>query len=366
MPLNALRAFALALAAISLCFDCTATAATQTMPSRSSAQHPTALQQQLDELVRRAQPGTLGIVVIDLQDGQAWRANADRAFPMMSVFKAPVVAAVLAGIEQGRWSYGQTVVVHRDELESGTIRDHFQGERMSFTVRQLLTDAVSHSDNTAVDTLLKVIGDPQVVTTFLRAHGIDGMRVDIGERGFGSVFEDLQPGQSPPAHETDAQQLARLRRGYRAYLADPRNRSTPGAAADFLRKLWNKELLSPASTQYLLDLMYAQTTPSRLRLGLPPGVRLADKCGTSYTLEHTTAAYNDIGILTWPDGHAVAIAAFLTASTAPKNARDAIFADLTRAVVAALHPRDAAVATTTNTSARRGRATPAAQPGSNR
>ena len=366
MPLNALRAFALALAAISLSFGCTATAATQAMPNRSSPQHPMALQQQLDELVRRALPGTLGIVVIDLQDGQAWRANADRAFPMMSVFKAPVAAAVLSRIEQGSLSLDQTVTVQRGDLESGTIREHFQGERMGFTVRQLLTAAVSRSDNTAVDALLKSIGGPEVVTAFLRAHGIDHLRVDTGERGFVPVFEDLRPGQSPPAHETDAQQLARLRRGYRAYLADPRNRSTPDAAVDFLHKLWNRQLLSPASTRYLLDLMYGQTTPSRLRLSLPAGVRLADKCGTSYTLEHTTAAYNDIGILTWPDGHAVAVSAFLTASTAPKNARDAIFADLTCAVVAALHPRDAAAPNAPNAPTRRSRGTSAAPAGSGR
>ena len=330
--MNARRACFLLFAVFPLLFGGAATVAAT--PQSSAWQH------QLDLLVRKAQPGTLGVTVVDLQSGQAWRANANRAFPMMSVFKAPVAAAVLAGIEQGRWSFDQTAVVQRDELESGTIRDHFQGERMRFSVRQLLTDAVSHSDNTAVDTLLKVIGGSQVVTAFLRAHGIDGMRVDLGERGFAPVFDDLQPGQSPPAHETDAQQLARLRRGYRAYLADPRNRSTPDAAADFLRKLWNKQLLSPASTAYLLDLMYAQTTPSRLRLGLPPGVRLADKCGTSYTLEHTTAAYNDIGILSWPDGRALIVAAFLTASTAPKDQRDALFAELARTVAGALPPRD--------------------------
>lgn len=359
--MNARRACSLIFAMYPLVSGGVTVAATQ-MPTPQSPE----LQHHLDELIHAARPGVLGVTVIDLQSGQAWRANAERAFPMMSVFKAPVAAAVLSRIEQGKLSLDQTVVVQRDELESGTIRDHFQGERMRFTVRQLLTDAVSHSDNTAVDALLKVIGGPRVVTAFLRAHGIDGMRVDLGERGFGPVFEHLQPGQPAPAHETDAQQLARLRRGYRAYLADPRNRSTPDAAADFLRKLWNKELLSPASTQYLLDLMYAQTTPSRLRLGLPPGVRLADKCGTSYTLENVTAAYNDIGILSWPNGRAVAVAAFLTASTATKSARDAAFADLTRAVVAALHPLDASVATATDAPAPRSRATSATPPGSGR
>ncbi len=311
------------------------TAAAAALPSASPV---STLQGRLEALARQALPGTLGITVFDLQSGKVWRVNAQRAFPMMSVFKAPVAAAVLDRIEHHALSMEQPVVIRRSDLESGAIREHFKGDQMTFTVRQLLTEAVSKSDNTAVDALLKVMGGPRIVTAFLHDHGIDGMRVDIGENGFRSVFEDLKPGQNPPANETDAQQLARLRRGYQAFLADPRNRSTPDAAANFLRKLWDGQLLPPSSTRYLLDLMYAQTMPNRLRRGLPMGARLADKCGTSYTLEKTTAAYNDIGILSWPDGRAVVVAAFLTASTASKDERDAIFADLARTVAATLHP----------------------------
>jgi len=325
----------------------------------------TKLQAQLENLALRAKPGTLGVTVIDLHSGQTWRVNAGQAFPMMSVFKAPVAAAVLDRIEHGQLAMDRKVVIRRGELESGTLRDHFHGEQMRFTVGQLLTAAVSKSDNTAVDALLPLVGSPNAVTAFLRTHGIEGMRVDTGERGFRPVFEDLKPGQQPPANETDAQQLARLRRGYRAYLADPRNRSTPDAAADFLHKLWDGRLLSSASTRHLLDLMYAQTMPSRLRQGLPPGARLADKCGTSYTLEKTTAAYNDIGILSWPDGRAVAVAAFLTASTASKGERDALFADLAHEVTAALHP-SASIANAPSAPARRNPGTSAAPAGSGR
>ncbi|MBB6242445.1 beta-lactamase class A [Rhodanobacter sp. MP1X3] len=74
--------------------------------------------------------------------------------------------------------------------------------------------------------------------------------------------------------------------------------------------------------------MYGQTKPVRLRAGLPAGVRFADKCGTSYSLDGETAAYNDIGIITWPNGHTVIVAAFLTGSKADKNTRDALFAEI--------------------------------------
>lgn len=299
------------------------------------------LQSNLDALARRAQPGTFGIVVLDPQSGERWRVNADRAYPMMSVFKAPVAAAVFAQIDNGKLSMEQTVTLTRADIVGGSavpsIGAHFHGERMTFTVRQLLAAAVSESDNTAVDALLKLV-PPQEVTSFLRTHGVAGIRVDTGEAGVGRVFEQLAAGQQPPANETAKQQEQRLQRGYRAYLADPRNRSTPDAAADFLRKLQHGDLLSPASTHALLALMQAQTQPDRMRRGLPQGVQLADKCGTSYTMGGLTATYNDIGILTWPDGHSVIVAAFLMASPASKTERDALFADLARTVADGLHP----------------------------
>ena len=299
-----------------------------------------ALQGKLEALAKRARPGVLGITVLDPQSGERWRVNADRAYPMMSVFKAPVAAAVFARIDRGELSMAQIVTLTRADIVGGSaipsIGAHFHDERMSFTVRQLLTAAVRDSDNTAVDALLRLV-PPQDVSAFLRAHGITGMRVDMGEAGVDRVFERLAPGQRPPANETDKEQEQRLQHGYRAYLADPRNRSTPDAAADLLQQLRRGTLLSPSSTHGLLALMQAQTKPDRMRQGLPSDVQFADKCGTSYTLDGLTAAYNDIGILTWPDGRSVIVAAFLTASTASKAERDALFADLARTVADTWH-----------------------------
>lgn len=211
---------------------------------------------------------------------------------------------------------------------------------MHFTVEQLLVAAVSESDSTAVDALIGLLGGPHVVTNYLRAHGVNSMRIDLSEGQVSRIFEDTANGQSIPAQETKREALKRLRRGYRAYLDDPRNRTTPDAAANFLEKLWAGQLLSARSTKRLLGLMYGQTVPSRLRSGPPAGVRFADKCGTSYSLEGETAAFNDIGIMTWPDGHTVIVAAFLTASRAGKKARDALFAEIGKDVADAYRVND--------------------------
>jgi beta-lactamase class A len=300
------------------------------------------LQHSLNALAQRAQPGVLGVDVLDLRSGIEVQVNAHRAYPMMSVFKAPLAAVILSQIDSGQLAPGQKVSLKRADVVAGSavpsIGAGFHGEHMTFTVDQLLTAMVSQSDNTAADALVRLAGGPQAVTAFLRAHGIEGMRVDLDEAGLGRIFEDLGPGEKRAAHESSQQAHRRHKRGYQAFLGDPRNRSTPLAAVAFLRKLRNHELLSPTSTRHLLRLLQGQTVPRRLRAGLSSDIQFADKCGTSYSLDGETAAYNDIGILTWPDGHTVIVAAFLMGSRASRAQRDALFADLARSIATTLHP----------------------------
>jgi len=322
------------------CADASPTA--QAIDVRATKAPDASLQRTLDALSQRARPGTLGIAVLDLHTGAEVAVNAGYAFPMMSVFKAPVAAVILAGVDAGKLSLQQKVTVTHAEVVSGSavpsIGANFHGERMTFTVARLLQAAVSESDSTAADALLKVAGGPQAVTAFLRTHGFEGMRIDMGEAGVARIFQDLQPGEQLPAHESAQALRERRRRGFSAFLAAPDNRSTPHAAVAFLRQLQSGALLSAESTRYLLDLMAAQTVPNRLRSGVPQDIRVADKTGSSGSLDGWTAAFNDIGILTGADGHTVIVAAFLTDSHASDAEREALFADIGRAAAALIHP----------------------------
>lgn len=292
-----------------------------------------AMQARLDGIAQRARPGTFGIAVLDLQSGKSWQIKADRAYPMMSVFKAPLGAAVLAKVERGELSFEQKVTLTRADLRHGysPIADNFKGDSTTMTLRDLLTATVNESDNTAADALLRLIGGPASLTAYLRAHGIDGIRSDRGEGGIYNDVMGLDAQGKPPANDTPAAAKLRVQRGVAAYMTDPRDTSTPTGAVDFLHKLLLNQLLSKDSTQYLLSLM-THARPRRLETGLPKGVTFAHKGGTSDTFDGMTPAFNDIGIARWPDGHVVIVAGFLTGSKAPEAERAALFDALGKAV----------------------------------
>jgi beta-lactamase class A len=120
-----------------------AAAAVLSMAMLSSSAAPTPpLQAQLEALSQRALPGIFGIAVLDLQSGTSWGVHADRVMPMMSDFKAPMAAAILARIDAGSLTAAQTVTLSRQDIVEGSavpsIGSNFQGERMTFTLAHLM------------------------------------------------------------------------------------------------------------------------------------------------------------------------------------------------------------------------------------
>lgn len=77
------------------------------------------LQHVLTVLAESAKPGVLGITAVDLRTGTRARVNADHAFPMMSVIKAPVAAAVLSRVDAGLIGLDQMVTIDRKDLVPG-------------------------------------------------------------------------------------------------------------------------------------------------------------------------------------------------------------------------------------------------------
>ena len=77
------------------------------------------------------------------------------------------------------------------------------------------------------------------------------------------------------------------------------------------------------------------TGPQRLRAGLGSGWTLAHKTGTGQELGGLATGYNDIGLITAPDGRSYAVAVMIASTRVSIPARQRLMADVVRAVVSA-------------------------------
>jgi beta-lactamase class A len=112
------------------------------------------------------------------------------------------------------------------------------------------------------------------------------------------------------------------------FYKDRRDTATPEGMARLLQKIWNKQALSAASSELLLDIMRrCQTGENRLKGMLPPGVEVRHKTGTL-----GIGVANDVGIIDLPDGagHLV-VAAFVKESPKDAAAQERTIAQIARA-----------------------------------
>ena len=108
---------------------------------------------------------------------------------------------------------------------------------------------------------------------------------------------------------------------YQNYVANPVDGAAPAAIASALARLKRGQLLSPASTEYLVTTMESSKTGKfRMRGAVPPGWSFGHKTGTGQDLLGRTAGYNDVGLLIAPDGRSYAIAVMIGDTAAPDPA----------------------------------------------
>lgn len=287
--------------------------------------------------------GVVGVAVRSVQDGWTASANGDRLMPQQSVSKLWVAMTVLDTIDQGRATFDSPVSVTWDDLTlfHQPIAALVKRDRpYETTVRDLLHRALTQSDNTANDRLLRFVGGPAAVRSFIERNALGSIRFGPGERLLQSKTAGLEWNQTyaygrafyqarsalPVATRSDA---------YRRYIADPPDGASASAIAHALSQLKRGRLLSPGSTAYLISTMESSRTgKQRLRGAVPPGWSFGHKTGTGQDLQGRTAGYNDVGLLTAPNGKSYAIAVMIGDTGRPIPARQQLMQAVVATVVA--------------------------------
>jgi len=226
---------------------------------------------------------------------------------MQSVFKFPLAVTALHLVEQGKLSLDQSIrFLPSDRILPHThspLQDKYPDANVNVLLRELLGLAVSQSDNVAADIVLRTIGGPAIVNSYMDSIGVAGFHLEDGEDGL--------------ARDVTAQY---------------RNWFEPAGAVQLLRRMSDNSPLTPEHTRILLTWMQdAATGLKRIKGDLPPGTMVMHKTGSSGTRDGVTFATNDIGLITLPDGRRLAIAIFVSDSKAGDDARDAVIARIAKA-----------------------------------
>lgn len=286
--------------------------------------------------------GRVGVAVEDVQAGWVAAYDGETLYPQQSVSKLWVALAVFDAADRKALDLSEPVLVRREDMSvfNQPIQKVLGEGGYQTTLDDLLGWAISKSDNAADDILMRRVGGQEAVQRLLSQRGLGAIRCGPPEHLLESKIAGLQwkPEYSfGQAFWTARDQVDPAVRAalLDAYVADPDDGASPIALVDGLSRLKRGELLSPASTGRFLQLLaQTQTGPMRLKAGLGPGWSIAHKTGTGQDLGDRSTGYNDVGLLTAPDGRTYAVAVMIASTRAPVPDRQALMAEVARAVVA--------------------------------
>jgi len=263
------------------------------------------------EQIAAAAKGHVGVSAIVLETKQSVSLNPQDHFPMQSVYKLPICMAVMQQIDAGKLKLEQRVRVTKNDFigpnAHSPVRDQ-NPNGVELSVNELVRFAIAESDGTASDVLMRLAGGPAAIHTYLKQLNITDIIVLNSEKELGQDWQ-LQY----------------------------RNWATPEAAVALLRALHEKNGLTESSQVLLMKFLIESTPgPKRLRGQLPPATVVAHKTGTSGSRNGITAATNDIGIVTLPNGEHLVIAVFVSDSPTDQTTREGTIARIAKAVFDAM------------------------------
>ncbi|NUP28584.1 MAG: class A beta-lactamase [Nocardia sp.] len=294
-------AVALAVSALSATTACDSGPGTTVATAPADAAGQAVTTQQFADL-EAAHDARLGVFAVDTADGRSVAYRDGERFPMASTFKGLACGALLHRHPLSSGFFDRVIRYPRTDLvENSPVTEQHVDTGM--TVAALCEAAITVSDNTAGNQILKLLDGPAGFTAFLRTLGDDISRLDRWETELNTAI----PG-------------------------DERDTTTPAAlAADYRALVVGDSLAEPERAQLTSWLVASATGANRIRAGLPADWTVGNKTGSP--------AYGsalDIAVA-WPPGRApLVIAVLTTRSEQDAEPADALVAAAARAAVDAL------------------------------
>jgi len=269
-----------------------------------SAQTTNELRQQILQIIS-TKKADVGVSILGIEDKDTLSIHGNRSYPMQSVFKFPIALAVLAETDKEKLSIHQKVTIRKTDLPSDTwspIKVKYPNGTV-LPLSEIINYTVSESDNAGCDILLRLLGGPNVVNTYLATHNFKNISI----------------------HATEAEM-------HKDWNVQFTNMATPNSAVSLLKAFYDKKLLSEISNDFLMKTMMATSTgKNRIKGQLPVTTVVAHKTGSSgVNAKGVTVAVNDIGIVTLPNGKHFIISIFVTDSYESEAFNEKIISDISK------------------------------------
>ena len=259
----------------------------------------------------------VGALISDRPEGPGILYRSEERFPMCSTAKLMIVLAVLgqSALKPALLSE-QIAFTDVDLLSYSPVTKLHAGEP-GMTVEALCEAAITQSDNTAANLLIRLLGGPEQVTAFARSLGDERFRLDRWEPELNSAV---------PGDERDTTTPA-------AMLSILGNLAGAGRSSDVFR-------IPRARIQLLFGWMVATSTGDRrIRAGVPPTYVVGDKTGTG-----AYGTTNDVGIIWKPGCYSrgrechdpLVLVIFFTQFEESAPAKEAMITEVTRYVLETL------------------------------
>jgi beta-lactamase class A len=214
---------------------------TTTAGGQSSQGSQGSLQRLLEGELARF-PAKTAIYVKHLTTGQETAVRADETFNSASVIKIPVMVLAYQLADQGKLKLDDRVEVRKSDIRSGTgvLKYHDIGLRP--TIRDLITEMIITSDNTATDLMIAHVGGVSAVNAWLNANNYGSLH--LNSTVF-EVFRRRYETVDPSLKSLTAEELYAIQSGDPAFANMPRERfdaiqksmQKPGIAAELNRQV---------------------------------------------------------------------------------------------------------------------------------
>ena len=240
----------------------------------------------------------IGISFYDENNNKTWQYNGDQSFPLVSTFKAFACAALLARVDSNQDTLERAIPVHKNQLITySPITEKYIDKTM--TNAELCSAAITLSDNTAGNLILKNIGGPSGLTQFMRSIGDEKTQLSRWE----PELNEANPG-------------------------DTRDTTSPNAIVKSLRKVLLGSYLSISSQKQLTDwLLHDKVADGLIRSILPNDWKIGDKTGAG--------GYGSRAIIAviWPpERKPVFISIYLTQTKASMDIRNHTIVEISKVI----------------------------------